>query len=98
MGVGAGQDPLGREASPSSWPIAPLGNSGALRKVCFQMTQAGSLPAGPLGGETAFSGEGTVFLTIGWDLWLVGSSPITPGWSPSDHPEQAPLCLSPSHS
>lgn len=57
MGVGAGKDPLGREASPSSWPIAPLGNSGALRKVRFQMTQAGSLPASPSGGETAFSGE-----------------------------------------
>lgn len=57
MGVGAGKDPLGREASPSSWPIAPLGDAGALGQVRFQMTRAGSLPGRPLGGETAFSGE-----------------------------------------
>lgn len=55
MGVGAGKDPFGHEVSsfvvPSSLPWETLER---FVRICFRITQAGSLPAIPLGMKRLF--------------------------------------------
>lgn len=76
MGVGAGHE---ASSSVMAWSF-PLGYSGAVCKICFRMTQAGSLPAIPLRDGAAFSVE-EIFssVLVGIFCWLAPAPSLLAG-------------------
>lgn len=82
---------------PSSWPDGSPGNSAALCKICFRVTQAGSLAASPWGeGPASSVEEGHASRLAGTSRWLAAASsllavPLGPPWP-------SPLSPLPSHS
>ena len=74
---------------PSSWPDGSPGNSAALCKICFRVTQAGSLAASPRGeGPASSVEEGHASRLAGTSRWSAAAS--FPLRSPLDHPGLVP--------
>ena len=71
---------------PSSWPDGSPGNSAALCKICFRVTQAGSLAASPRGeGPASSVEEGHASRLAGTSRWSAAASsplavPLGPPW------------------
>ena len=71
---------------PSSWPDGSPGNSAALCKICFRVTQAGSLAASPWGeGPASSVEEGHASRLAGTSRWSAAASsplaaPLGPPW------------------
>lgn len=79
---------------PSSWPDGSPGNSAALCKICFRVTQAGSLATSPWGeGPASSVEEGHASRLAGTSRWLAAASSLRR--PPSDHPGlvPSPPCL-----
>lgn len=76
--------------------MVPLGNAAALCRICFRMTQAGSLPTSP-GEVERLSPGGNTLRTIGWDLSLLAAAPSLLAGLPQTTLNKAPHPW-PSHS